>query len=358
MAIAVAPRPAVVEPRFGGMPPNWFASVMGTGIVANVVPALGVHSGALFDMARMVWLIAAGWLVVLTVLVVRRGRSWLADPVLSHFYGAPAMAVLTVGAGTLLFGKDVLGSAMAIGVSAGCWIVGTVGGLVVAIVVPMRMIRTGRAQVADAFAGWLMPVVPPMVSAATGSALIPHLRPGQARQAMLLACYGMFVFAFLASAIVIVVLGMKVRRYGVGPARMVPTLFIVLGPLGQSITAANLLGTLAPSVLPAPYGPALEAFGLLYGVPVFIGAMAWLLFAGTVVRRTVQAGMPFSLTWWSFTFPIGTCVTGAAALARRTHLGSMWAAAIALYILLVAAWLVVSARTVGRTAHGTLFATS
>jgi hypothetical protein len=36
----------------------------------------------------------------------------------------------------------------------------------------------------------------------------------------------------------------------------------------------------------------------------------------------------------------------------------MWAAAIALYILLVAAWLVVSLRTVGRTAHGTLFATS
>ena len=27
------------------------------------------------------------------------------------------------------------------------------------------------------------------------------------------------------------------------------------------------------------------------------------------------------LTWWSFTFPVGTCVTGAAALA--THTGSV-----------------------------------
>jgi hypothetical protein len=31
---------------------------------------------------------------------------------------------------------------------------------------------------------------------------------------------------------------------------MIPTLWIVLGPLGQSVTAANLLGTRAHLVLP------------------------------------------------------------------------------------------------------------
>jgi len=28
--------------------------------------------------------------------------------------------------------------------------------------------------------------------------------------------------------------------------------------------------------------------------------------------------MPFALTWWSFTFPVGTCVTCTIALAART----------------------------------------
>jgi tellurite resistance protein TehA-like permease len=358
MVLAVATRPAAVtvDSRLGGLPPNWFASVMGTGIVANAIPALGVPSGPLFEMAAMVWLLASGWLVALTVAAIRQGRSWLADPVVSQFYGAPPMAALTVGSGTLLFGKGILGPTLAIGISATYWVVGTVTGLAVAVLMPLRMIAQRRVQLSDAFAGWLMPVVPPMVSAATGAALIPHLAAGQARQTMLLACYAMFGFALAASAIVIALLWAKLLRHGTGPAKMIPTLFIVLGPLGQSITAANLLGAVAPGVLPAPYGRAFEAFGLLYGVPVLGFALAWMLLAGTIVVRTVRAGMPFSLTWWSFTFPVGTCVTGTAALARRTDLLSLWALAIGLYLLLVAAWIVVGAGTISRTVRGTLFA--
>jgi hypothetical protein len=37
-------------------------------------------------------------------------------------------------------------------------------------------------------------------------------------------------------------------RYPAGPAALVPTLWIVLGPLGQSITAANLLGGVAKAI--------------------------------------------------------------------------------------------------------------
>jgi tellurite resistance protein TehA-like permease len=357
MLLAVPARPAAVtvDSRLGGLPPNWYASVMGTGIVANAIPALGIHSGPLFRVATLVWLLASAWLVTLTVAALRQGRSWLADPVVSQFYGAPPMAMLTVGAGTLLFGKGILGPALALGISGTCWLIGTIAGLASAVVVPLRMIAQRRVQLSDAFGGWLMPVVPPMVSAATGAALIPHLATGAARQTMLLSCYAMFGFAAAASAVVIALLWAKLLRYGSGPAKMIPTLLIVLGPLGQSITAANLLGAVATGVLPQPYGRAFEAFGLLYGVPVLGFAMAWMLLAGTIVVRTVRAGMPFSLTWWSFTFPVGTCVTGTAALARGTALDSLWALAVGLYLILVAAWVVVGARTISRTVRGTLF---
>jgi hypothetical protein len=43
----------------------------------------------------------------------------------------------------------------------------------------------------------------------------------------------------------------------------------VLGPLGQSITAAGNLGTEAAHVLPAPYGAGAAVFALLYGVPTW-----------------------------------------------------------------------------------------
>src|SRR5437667_201556 len=62
---------------------------------------------------------------------------------------------------------------------------------------------------------------------------------------VLLACYAMFGLSLIASLVVITQLWRRLVRYGPGPAAMVPTVWIVLGPLGQSITAANLLGEAA-----------------------------------------------------------------------------------------------------------------
>jgi tellurite resistance protein TehA-like permease len=101
-----------------------------------------------------------------------------------------------------------------------------------------------------AFGGWLMPVVPPMVSAANGALLIPYLPlpylpPGQGRETLLLACYAMFGISLAASVIIITQLWSRLVTYKTLPAVMVPTLWIVLGLLGQSVTASGNLGTQA-----------------------------------------------------------------------------------------------------------------
>jgi tellurite resistance protein TehA-like permease len=126
-----------------------------------------------------------------------------------------------------------------------------------------------------AFGGWLMPVVPPMVSAANGALLIPYASPGQGRLTLLLACYAMFGISLAASVIIITQLWSRLVHYKIGAASMVPTLWIVLGPLGQSVTAAGNLGTQAGTVLPAPYAAGAADFALLYGFLV----AAWLVVA-------------------------------------------------------------------------------
>lgn len=322
-----------------GTTPNWFASVMGTGIVANAVPALPVHLPGLRATATVVWAGAAVWLVVLCLVM---GREWwrnaegqlvqLRDPVLAHFWGAPPMALLTVGAGTLALGRDWIGLDAALAVAWTLWTAGTALGLVTAFGLPYRMI-TGRVDDGEAFGGWLMPVVPPMVSAATGAALIPHLPTGQAQLTMLLGCYALFGISLFATLALLPLIWHQLVRGGPVPA---PTVWIVLGPLGQSITAANLLGA------EAPYSPAGRLFGVLYGVPTWGFAMLWLVLSAAVVIRARAA---FSLAWWSFTFPLGTLVTGTSALASATHAALFSVAAVALYVVLVALWLTVAART-------------
>lgn len=84
-------------------------------------------------------------------------------------------------------------------------------------------------------------------------------------------------------------------------------------------------------------------------------ALMWLTIAAAVTVRTARAHLPFSLTWWSFTFPVGTVVTGTSALAARTGLHVFVLAAVALYLLLLAAWVTVAVRTVRGAVNGRLF---
>jgi C4-dicarboxylate transporter/malic acid transport protein len=337
--------------------PNWYASVMGTGIVAVAAASLPTQFPGLRTAATVVWALAAFLLVALTVVTAlhwlshpRTARGHALDPVMAHFYGAPPMAMLTVGAGALLLGRDVIGLRAAVDLDWVLWLAGTATGLLCAVAVPYLSFTRHRTRPDSAFGGWLMPIVPPMVSASTGALLIPFAPAGQPRLTMLLACYAMFGLSLLASVIVITLIWQRLAFHTTGPARMVPTLWIVLGPLGQSITAANLLGGVAHLALPAPYATALQAFGVVYGVPVWGFAALWGCLASAITLRTLRAGMPFSLTWWSFTFPIGTCVTGTSALALHTGSDAFRVAAAVLYAVLVLAWLMVA----GRTAHGSL----
>ena len=238
------------------------------------------------------------------------------------------------------------------------WSAGTALGLVTACWIPYLMMTSHEIGPDAAFGGWLMPVVPPMVSAATGALLIPHLPPGQGRETLLLACYAMFGISLAASMIIITQIWGRLVTHKTLPAAMVPTLWIVLGPLGQSVTAAGNMGTAATGVLRAPYAAGAAVFGLLYGVPVWGFAMLWLALAAAITLRTARRGLPFALTWWGFTFPVGTCVTGTIVLAARSgDLALRWASVI-LYGLLLAAWVIVAVRTARGSATGRLFRTA
>ena len=340
------------QPVFAHITPNWFASVMGTGIVATAAATLPVHVPGLLGAARVVWVLD---LLLLGVVVAAtaahrvqhpdRARAHLADPVMAHFYGAPAMALMTVGAGAMLLGRPVIGDGAALALDAVLWTAGTLLGLWTAVAVPYRAFTDHDVTPGSAFGGWLMPVVPPMVSAATGTLLIPHLPAGEAQATLLVACYAMFGLTLVASLVIITLIWGRLVQHKVGAAAAVPTLWIVLGPLGQSVTATHNLGVVAPHLLPAPYGAAFSALGLVYGLPVWGFALLWGALALAVTVRTARTGLPFSLTWWSFTFPVGTVDTGTSGLAAATGLSLFTGAAVVLYLALVAAWLVVAVRT-------------
>ncbi|MFI1971001.1 C4-dicarboxylate ABC transporter [Streptomyces cinnamoneus] len=343
--------------------PNWYATVMGTAIVASAGAALPGDTGGLRGAFEAVWAVAA---LALLVLLAARAVHWarhpdqarrhLADPAVAPFYGCLAMALLAVGGATLSVGSGVIGADAAVRADAVLWVTGTVVGLGAACAVPYLMVTRHRVAPGDASPVWLLPVVAPMVSAALGPALVPHLPAGQWREAMLLGCYALFGASLLATLVILPVVFSRLVHHGPLPLALTPTLFLVLGPLGQSTTAVGNLADVAPGAVGQPYARAMAGFAVLYGAPVIGFALLWLALATALVVRAFRGGMGFAMTWWAFTFPLGTCVTGAAGLARHTGLEAFTWLAVGLYAVLVAAWAVAGARTLAGLLSGGLLA--
>ncbi|UGT42440.1 TDT family transporter [Nocardia yamanashiensis] len=360
-ALHRAPRGAAAGSNsLAKLAPNWFAVVMGTGIVANAAATLPLRLPGMRGAATLVWALAAALLTVLAVawaLHWRRypdeARAHGMNPVMMQFYGAPPMALMTIGAGALLLGSDVIGMRAAVAVDWVLWSTGTVLGLLTAAAIPYRMFTRHSFDQDAAFGGWLMPVVPPMVSAALGALLIPHIPAGQPRLTMLVACLAMFGLSLIAAFVLVTILWSRLLHHDPLPMGMVATVWLVLGPLGQSVTAAGALANVAPGAVPDRYAAGFEVFSVLFGIPTWGFAMLWLALAIAVTWH-FRRGMPFNMTWWGFTFPLGTCVTGSSALYLHTGADLFAVIAVALYALLLAAFTVVAAKTVRGVLYGDL----
>ncbi|WLP89439.1 TDT family transporter [Gordonia sp. NB41Y] len=349
----IRPTPLPVRPeRFAHLPPNWFAVVMGTGIIAVAAHGMPGHPAFLTPVAVVFWALAC---VVFVPVAGATAVQWLRHPhiarghrrhaVTAHFYGAVPMATLTVGTSTLVGGSTVIGHDTALVIDLVCFGVGTVGGVITAVTIGVPHLLGRRGDRTEAFGGWLMSVVPPTVSASSAALLAATVTPAWARWTLMAVGVACLLCSIAVSAPILAMVLRRLVTGGVGAAPMVPTWWIVLGPLGQSVTAAGLLAVAPAGLVDPATLRLLDQLAVGYAVPVWSLALAWIGIAAAVTAHTVRSGMPFALTWWSFTFPVGTFVTGSSVLAAATGLAVFAVVAWVAGVALLAAWLVVAGRT-------------
>ena len=162
--------------------PNWFAAVMGTGILATAAallpfdwPAREGARDAPLGLSVVLLLVIGAATAVHWVRHPAESRAHLADPAMAPFFGCVPMALLTVGSATLLVGAQAIGIHAAVIVDSILWGLGTALGLFVVVTVPTLMIRRGDLDPSHVFGTWLLAVVPPVVAASAGAPLISHL---------------------------------------------------------------------------------------------------------------------------------------------------------------------------------------
>lgn len=163
-------------------------------------------------------------------------------------------------------------------------------------------------------AGWLLPIVAPIVAAATGSVVASALEPNRAL-VTILTSYAILGTGLPAALSIITIYFMRVATKKLPPTEHMVSTFLPLGPLGQGGFAAQKLGEQALRVFPLTNtlpaiseqgrlvsGEVLYTVGFLIAVTLWGFGLMWLFFA---VLSVTRQRVPFSQGWWAFTFPLG-----------------------------------------------------
>jgi C4-dicarboxylate transporter/malic acid transport protein len=333
-----------------GAGPAWFTIIMGTGILAicttiSPVPvpfarAIGIAlwsvDTALFATFVLLWI--AG--------IVRNPRATLetlGDPVKAQFWGAPPMACFTIAVGFLKIGEQFLPAELCIAAAQVLFVAGVVGSVFSVFAVPYLMFTQHELSAEKTAGNWLLSVVPPIVASAPAALLSPTW-PSSVRGDVLALTYALLGIGVILAAIIIVLFYSRLVYHKVPEGALVSTMWLVVGPLGQSIAGFIALGSVARVVWPA-LGGGLALAGLAYGVFVWGFAMYWLVMAMIVTVRAARKQLPFNLGWWAFTFPVGVLTAGTDALYAQTRAHIFEFSSVALLALLATMWSLVTAKT-------------
>lgn len=195
------------------------------------------------------------------------------------------------------------------------WWVDVVLSMAVCIGISFIMMAHHKPDFQTLTAALLLPIVPNIVVAGTGS-LVAEILPNDYHSwTTIVTSYVLWGIGQFFTACVVAIYFMRLSIYHLSPGDVIVSTFIPIAPLGQGGFGIQKLGRMALHRLPKT--KAFVALGVgntrsgevLYVIGVFLAilmwgfGLIWLAFAIISVVRTKN--IPYNLGWWGSIFPLG-----------------------------------------------------
>ncbi|MFZ5596823.1 MAG: hypothetical protein ACOY31_07390 [Bacillota bacterium] len=163
-----------------------------------------------------------------------------------------------------------------------------------------------------------------------------------------IAFYGIGMVLFIIMAVFVT---NRLILHKMPPAMAAPTFWVLLGPVGVGTIA--LLG-LAGASETLGLTSATDVFGMLSLTFWGFGLWAFALTAVVTIKYLKSGGVPFSLSWWAFIFPLAAYTMASLEIYNYTRVPLVFWYAAALAALLTVLWAATFIKTLTGTLNGRL----
>lgn len=344
--------------------PNWFVTTMGTGILAV---CLGQYSGMplLWHAGEVLWAVNIVLFSGLCLIYAGKWARYPAEalravehPVVSMFFGCIPMGIATIVNGTIVFGVPHFGEA-AVSVATWLWWGDAALALLAGLAVPFAMFTRQDHVLEQMNATWLLPIVACGVAAASGGLLVTHVDGAAAQMTVLFASYALWAFSVPLALGILIILFLRMTLHNLPPAGMAASAFLALGPIGTGALGLMLFAVNGRAVLEANglgiFAGAVSGTAFFGAIMLWAYGLWWLGMALAVTIRYLSNGLPFNLSWWGYTFPVGVYALATLRLSAVISVPALGVFGNALVFVLAVIWLIVTIRTCRGTIDGTLF---
>lgn len=347
--------------RLRGIAPGWGAVVMGTSVISTIFAALG-QSAPAWAFANVIARLFLAIAVIVGIVVIgltsarwirypRDAWADLSHPVKGGMAATLGGSFLTLAVAIGRSGQSFIGSSVTdILVVA----LGTIGGVIALVfgwVFLSGLFAKGETDV-RLITGALF--IPPVVTVIVPAALASVVRPETPGAGELLALlWALLGIGFILYIVITAALLFRTITTPLPPAALAPTLFIGMGPAGLIAldvllltNAASRLGLVAEGAVTVAgfVGAALWGFGF------------WWMVAALLVLRSGYDRLPFALSSWGFTFPLGAWSAAGVVIGSAIDSSLLLWAGVTAGVVLVVIWVIFAAKTIRGVATGDILA--
>ncbi|MEN8241294.1 MAG: hypothetical protein ABFS17_05195 [Chloroflexota bacterium] len=345
--------------------PGWYASVMGTAVIVIAVFVFQEYlpwanflqlfflsiSAALFVLISAPWLWR--WKCCLEEV-----REDLKHPVSAAFFPTMPISLIVWGiafekAGPLFLSHETVHEVMRV-----LWVLGAVGIGAFALTFLSTFFEKKDLEWHNANLGWLIPPVSVLILPVLGSSLA-NIYSGDVWGEIFL--FGSLIALGIGVVLYLFVASVVFSRYlfhQLPPSHLAPTLWIGIAPTAiLEIIIIKMVPAMHSVLgLPDEISQVLSVVAKITGVGLWGFAFFWLIFAMIVTALHHRwEPLSFAMSWWAFTFPLGSFVVATGLLNSIFEKNFFLAVGLTGLVGLFVIWAVIAVTTFRRTISGEIF---